>query len=208
MANLNSYQVHAVILAAGDVVQIDVTGEYVGCIKSDDIFRVGVDNNTKQPLEQGLTFRTVEGENFTSIQIENTSDEENEIRLAIGEGQITDSRLSLNSSININGIADPVDIASLPDVKETVAATFIESTDKTINNGATVALNATGNQREIIISAEDTNTGPIRIGETTSTGQGLKLWPGGVISLPVNVQLYAKNNSGASQKFTFVRIAD
>lgn len=206
MADLNSYQVHTLALAIGETIQIDATGEYVGCIKSDGKVKVGVDNTTRQPLEQGLTFRTVVGDQFKSLQIENISGALNEIELAVGEGRITDSRLSLNSEVKVASIGDPVDIGTIPNMVPDVPTVFDTLTTPAIAAGTAYAVAPIANQREIIIQAFTGNTGNIRVCESNSTVLGPSLTPGQSITLNINQTLYVSNATGASQFFTYLRI--
>jgi len=191
MANLNSYQVHGLTLAAGEWVQLDITGEYIGCIKSNAAFKVGADDNTPQPMEQGLTFRTVAGESFTSIQILNTSASSNSIELAVGEGQITDARLSLTADLTLsanNGISDLIDISIAAGVSAQVAAVNL-------------------NRREILIQNLSGNTSLFRVGATTAaSARGVELMPGQTLTLETTAEIWAFNSDAGAQSLAVVEV--
>ena len=192
MANLNSYQVHKFTLAAGESLQLDVTGEYVGCIKSLDKFKVGVDSNEAQQMEQGLTFRTVEGDRFELLEIVNSSADANEIELAIGDGQITDNRLSLNSAVNVNGISDLA-----------VPETFLTG-NGSVDPGERVNIAPSPGQREILIQNPDTSPGSIRIGVDDF---GLYVYPGETISLQVNAVVRVYNQGANARGYRYLQIS-
>ncbi|KLN61308.1 hypothetical protein WH96_06560 [Kiloniella spongiae] len=102
------YAVHKVTIGANQSEKVTIRGNVVACIEAPTAFLLGFEDDTPSLFYQGFSVKADEGETFDYIRVENEANAPIEITLAVGFGDIRDSRLSLTGVLQANVINFPV----------------------------------------------------------------------------------------------------
>lgn len=154
-------------IAAGSFQYVDAVGNFVSIIEPTTAqIRVKTDgaNGVDLKIEQGQSANIGR---FNRLRFQNENQVEQEIVVAVGEGQLNDSRTRGEVSIAANSAA--VGLAPV-----------------TVSGAATIAGNLS--RVRLDVYADEANTGPIYIGSNSSTA-GMPLQAGGVYQLPITSDL-------------------
>lgn len=165
-------------LAAGETITVHRSGEYVRCIASAADFLLGVDGEEMGQFGQGLGLQFEPGGGFTHLKLENPTDTAITLRLAMGTGQMQDSRASF---------ADAIPVGAAPHL--------VTGPDVSVPAGGAALLKASNrNRREIMIQNRSSNAREIRIGDSdASAAEGIELQPGETWRMAVTGDVWAYN---------------
>lgn len=183
MAGLEVYQEYPANVPAGEVLTIDTTGNYISCLSSNIDFAVGVDNSEPQFFTAGLKARTIAGEPFRNVQIDNRAGASPlTASVGIGTGDLEDNRLTTVSGVSI----------SKATILDTVADVSVA------NAAAPVVLAALTTRRRAYIQNLD-GAATVRVGDSTVTAtRGLRLGPGERQTFETTEAIHVRNDSGTA----------
>ena len=162
-------------IAAGASVTIHARGRFVRGISADSRYSIQIDGGAATPFETGIAFETPA--EFQQIRITNTAAASQAIEVAISERAVFDNRLVGNVDIS-GGIR---------------AAANRESSygNATIGAAAAVIVAANASRGEVLVqNVHATNTLYIGTDNAVTVANGLKVGPGGSISLTVDDDVY------------------
>ena len=169
--NLRTYTLS---LTAGVEYPLGVDGEMYAVVSSSGEFSITFDESnriTKAVAGTGGRFRSP----YKSVSLLSTTTQV--VTLVMGFGEYTDSRSSVNATINTT-IA-PSDTGDNP-------------SDITVGVAATLLAPALGTQKEIMIHVPSSAANSIRIGTATvAANAGLEIEAGSTVTLSVEYALYA-----------------
>lgn len=195
MARSEVYADYLYSVPAGESIVIAVGGEYVGCISSNqDDFLISLDGDALQFMAQGLKIRTKGGDRFANVTVDNSGNASTlTLRLAIGDGDLVDQRLSLTGAISVTK-GDQFD--TVPDVS--------------VGAGVSAELLATDTARcEAIINNLAANAATLRVGDSNvAAARGVELAPGETIVLTTTEAVHAYNPGGVAQSVAVMEIKD
>lgn len=177
MDQRTQYTTQTGTIEPGGTVQIIRQAQFVACLESSSAFRIGFDSGPLSDFEAGLTLNTVVG--FQRLSIVNPSATDAlTYRVALGQGDVKDARLSLTGTVNTNVIR---------------AAGLTAYANLSCPAGSTLLLPDDQDRGEAVF----TNLGADRIwiaGQTVPTGVGgIPLAPGQAISVDGRAPVYAWN---------------
>lgn len=138
-------------------------------------------------IPAGFKLRAAEADAWTYTRITSATSQTVEIILG-------DDDVEFASAVSVTGTAS---VAEAPSSSVTATAA-----DVSVANAGNSAIAANTGRRRITIQALDTNTGNLRVGTSTTTGQGIVLQPGQAWEFKTTAALYVTNNSGAAQSYT------
>ena len=155
-------------VAAGKTDALDITGNYVRCVQSSlASFKIGFDGGPPQFFAQGLKIRNAPGQLFSQLTIDNTLGAAPlTYTLAVGTGDVDDSRVSGNTSVST-----AIGAAATP-------------SRANVTSGAAVQLDGTAGRQSITVQNMDAAE-TIYIGKdnTVTTATGYPIGPGGDITI-------------------------
>jgi hypothetical protein len=173
MTTLNTYQAIIVTVPFGQEETINVSGSFISCLSSTaPSFPIGVDGAARQFMQAGLTFTTPAGERFTSITVSAVGLESGTltVRLAIGDGDIRDARLSSQGLL-------------------LARATSLSIADSNIAplaaGGHRLIVSPSDYDQRIFIKADPLNLQELRLSNSIVLTSGYRLYPGEEIILRV-----------------------
>lgn len=105
MAASEIYRVYTVKVPPSSATSIQAEGTYVApLVSSLDDFEIGLDDGPTSFMQVGLQLRTLNGERFTRVNIENTDAALTlTLQIAVGIGDLRDARLSLTGIVTVKG---------------------------------------------------------------------------------------------------------
>jgi len=188
---LNSFRVIGYTLPANGEIMIDQTGDFVRCLASSAAFEIAYDGAPAFIMEAGLGFRLPLGRAYTGLRLVNPSGAPVTLQLALGYGDIQDSRIGVVGNLPTMAVS-PNTLTSAADVS--VAAT-------------TTAMIAAANPGRAEIILQNLGLGDMRIGDSAAAaGRGVLLAGGGTLTLTTTAAVYAYNASAGPADLSVLEI--
>lgn len=172
MAKYNEFEV---TVGAGDTKVLSFGSiRSVRVLEANIPFKMAIDADDSGPAFKGMQFIADEGETFSNVLIDNR-DGSAELTVTLGHsiGRVDDNRIT-----GTVGIEDATQILTPADVTTTDASvTLIRASRDT--------------RKEVIVKSLDTNSGNLRIGDSSITSsKGVQLCPGESITLATTAAVY------------------
>lgn len=100
------YQANTWTVPAGGRLEVARTAEFLICLEATAPFKISFDNGSETNFEQGLTF-TVKNQ-FSRIRLYNPHPQDISVRLGFGRGDVTDARLVVSGTVEVETTAPGV----------------------------------------------------------------------------------------------------
>lgn len=230
-----SYKTYKYTLEPKEVLTVTRTASFVSCLASSFPFKMSMNDGAENDFEAGITFSQVD--DFSRLQIHNpSSTEELVVALALGRGEITDSRLTLggeikvdvqndelpvrvlnnelrvrvvnptSSNVSVSGTAS-VAVQGEVQTRENVPDEFQTNNPTTFNSNARgLLVGQNDDRREVIV----TNDGAKRVyicGTNSATlGHGMPLEGGQSVTLQTTASIYVRNDEDIAAKVHFCEL--
>ncbi len=222
-----SYKTYKYTLEPKEVLPVTRTASFVSCLASSFPFKLSMNDGADNDFEAGITFS--QDEDFSRLQIHNpSSTEELVVAIALGRGEITDSRLTLggqvkvdvqndelpvrvlNSELQVRVVNPPsqaVSVSGTADVelkntvlpRERVPEVLDGKPKQTVAAGQTrIILAANAKRREVILVNSGLKTVFIMGTSITTAGHGVPLDPGQSLTLKTTAAIWARNEEDAA----------
>lgn len=182
------YATLSLSLAAGEELRLALAGSYVACLEASAAFEFALGDDSYSDFFQGLKLRAAEP--FQSIRLHNPGASALAVTLAVGDGDLSDSRLSATAPLEIKspgGFASSADVLVGAGLAATVAA-------------------ADPDRREVFVSSLASNTDPLRVRPVGGAG-GLELLPGSTVILTTTAAVEVYNPAASGQTVAIVEVA-
>lgn len=190
--NAPQYQANTWTVPAGGRLEVARSAEFLICLEATAPFKISFDNGTETNFEQGLSFR-VRNE-FHRVRIYNPNAQDISVRLGFGRGDVTDARLVVSGSVQVETAAPSVIDTSAP---ITAAA------------GASVQVVGADLRRKEILVRNLADTGEIWLrGDNNTTAGGYLLRAGEGAVLSTSAALYAFNPGAAGVDLSALSIRE
>lgn len=109
------YQADTWTVPANGFLSVARSAEFLICLEATAPFKITFDNGAQTNFEQGLTYRVQD--QFHQIRLYNPNNQDISVRLGFGRGDITDARLVVSGSVEVEttapGVIDTLDVLSL-----------------------------------------------------------------------------------------------
>ncbi|MCG7622730.1 MULTISPECIES: hypothetical protein [unclassified Epibacterium] len=175
------YQANTWTVPAGGRLEVARQAEFLICLEATAPFKIAFDNGTETNFEQGLTF-TVKNQ-FNRIRIYNPHAQDISVRLGFGRGDVTDARLVVSGSVEV----------------ETTAPSVIDTIDVfTVGAGASALVDGADLRRQELAVRNLSDTDDVWLrGDAMTTAGGLLLKASEGALLTASAAVYAYNPNGA-----------
>jgi hypothetical protein len=178
---------HVILGAAGEH-SFEVMGDFVKVLSASGRFELRAEKDGRvlsDVMELQTGFRPKFDELFHRIRVRDLSGSANAIDLTIGRG---DHDTPGGGTTSVDNFA---------------ASSLDSSADVSLVTAASHDLAADATRRELIIDADETNSGNLRVRDQSgTTDEGPRLRPGQTLTLPCSGAVRIRNNSGATQIFS------
>lgn len=176
-------------LQANEGLSLDVTGGFIRVLSATGAVRIGVDDYTPVEIPVGVGYRVPNG--FTRIRIEDASGAVNAIEIAVGVELVTDDRLTASATLTVDVVEN---------------GTLAGSTLTAILTTATEVIAALAGRKQLIISADPSNTDNLTVEDSAGNLFGW-LQPGQSVTLETSAEVEVTNPSGLTQNIGYAEIS-
>jgi len=100
-------------LEIGGNEQTAINARFISCLAADDEFEIEASDGSKMLMAQGLSYLAGDGVRFERVRLRNLSVAANTVRLAFGDGELRDQRLSVSGQVQVvNEAGGTIDIST------------------------------------------------------------------------------------------------
>ncbi|PRZ48007.1 hypothetical protein [Tritonibacter scottomollicae] len=185
------YQANTWTVPANGILEVARSAEFLICLEATAPFKITFDQGVETNFEQGLSFRVLN--EFRQIRIRNPNAQDISIRLGFGRGDVTDARLVVSGSVEVEteapGVIDTIDVF-------------------TVGAGASALVDGADLRRQELLLRNLSDTDDVWLrgdANTTAGGHLLKASEGAVLSTSAAVYAYNPNGSGVDLSALSIR---
>lgn len=175
------YQADTWTVPANGYLSVARTAEFLICLEATAPFKITFDNGAETNFEQGLTYRVQD--QFSQIRLYNPHGQDISVRLGFGRGDITDARLVVSGSVEVE--------TETPGVIDTIDAF-------TVTAGTSAQVDGADLRRQELLVRNLSDTADVWLrGDVNTTPGGHLLKAGEGAVLTTSAAVYAYNASGS-----------